>query len=190
MTDNQYQPVHRGWPALIEAYRNRMPVGDDWKIVTLLEGATPLISAPVLSEITGCDALAIAVGSVHAMQSQEAELDQERIRACAATVSVPLVLHGSSGVTEESIRQAIANGVSKINVGTYLTAGFCEALRRASEANPREHDMRKLLGPARDEVRKRVREKIRLFGSSGKAGRAAEDGAFADDAGPSFAAVE
>jgi len=137
-------------------------------------------------ELTGCDTLAIAVGSVHAMQSQEAELDQERIRACAAAVSVPLVLHGSSGVTEESIRQAIAGGIAKVNVGTYLTAGFCEALRTASAARPQEHDMRKLLGPARDEVRARVREKIRLFGSSGKA-QAVPAGEFA---GPDFAAVE
>ncbi|MEZ5212801.1 threonine synthase [Gordonia sp. PP30] len=55
MTDTTYAPVHRGWPGLIEAYRSRMPVGDDWKIVTLLEGGTPLISAPYLSEVTGCE---------------------------------------------------------------------------------------------------------------------------------------
>ncbi|ACY21157.1 threonine synthase [Gordonia bronchialis DSM 43247] len=48
-------PVHSGWPGLIEAYRSRLPVGDDWKVVTLLEGGTPLISAPHLSEITGCE---------------------------------------------------------------------------------------------------------------------------------------
>ncbi|NDK90371.1 threonine synthase [Gordonia desulfuricans] len=48
-------PVHKGWPGLIEAYRSRLPVADDWKVVTLLEGATPLISAPHLSEITGCE---------------------------------------------------------------------------------------------------------------------------------------
>ena len=49
------EPVHRGWPGLIEAYRDRLPVGDDWKVVTLLEGGTPLISAPHLSELTGCE---------------------------------------------------------------------------------------------------------------------------------------
>ncbi|WP_020109031.1 threonine synthase [Nocardia sp. 348MFTsu5.1] len=47
--------VHSAWPGLIEAYRDRLPVGDDWKVVTLLEGGTPLISAPHLSEITGCE---------------------------------------------------------------------------------------------------------------------------------------
>ncbi|WP_026919157.1 threonine synthase [Gordonia shandongensis] len=55
MTDTGYRPVHRAWPGLIEAYRDRMPVEDDWKVVTLLEGGTPLVAAPVLSELTGCE---------------------------------------------------------------------------------------------------------------------------------------
>lgn len=55
MSNANYRPVHHGWPGLIEAYRDRMPVGDDWKIVTLQEGGTPLISAPYLSERTGCE---------------------------------------------------------------------------------------------------------------------------------------
>ncbi|NPV08808.1 MAG: class II fructose-bisphosphate aldolase [Anaerolineae bacterium] len=118
---------------------------------------------------TGCDSLAIAVGSVHAMRAQEAELDLDRIRACAAVVDVPLVLHGSSGVTEDSIREAIRCGIAKINVGTYIAAGFSETVRTQSAAQADEYDMRKIIGPARDEVRRRVREKIRLFGSSGRA---------------------
>ena len=138
---------------------------------------------------TGCDSLAIAVGSVHAMRSQAAELDQERIRACAAQVDVPLVLHGSSGVTEDSIRAAIECGIAKINVGTYIAAGFTEALRAESAARADEFDMRKILGPARDEVRKRVQEKIRLFGSSGKATRLPQGSARGAERGPGFAAV-
>ena len=55
MNNTAYQPIHRAWPGLIEAYRDRMPVGDDWQIVTLLEGGTPLIAAPYLSELTGCE---------------------------------------------------------------------------------------------------------------------------------------
>jgi len=118
---------------------------------------------------TGCDALAIAVGSVHAMKEREAELDQERIQACAAAVSVPLVLHGSSGVKHESIQQAIENGIAKINVGTYLAAGFTETMRAEAVAHPTETDPRKVLAAARAEVKERVREKIRLFRSSGRA---------------------
>ncbi|MGI9208459.1 MAG: pyridoxal-phosphate dependent enzyme, partial [Rhodococcus sp. (in: high G+C Gram-positive bacteria)] len=48
-------PVHTPWPGLIEAYRSRLPIGDGWKTVTLCEGGTPLLPAPRLSEITGCD---------------------------------------------------------------------------------------------------------------------------------------
>jgi threonine synthase len=55
MTEATSTPVHRAWPGLIEAYRSRLPVGDDWKVVTLLEGGTPLISAPHLSSLTGCE---------------------------------------------------------------------------------------------------------------------------------------
>ena len=50
-----HAPVHAGWPGLIEAYRSRLPVGDDWTVVTLLEGATPLVPARHLSELTGCE---------------------------------------------------------------------------------------------------------------------------------------
>lgn len=50
-----YQPVHRRWPGLIEAYRDRLPIGDDWETVTLFEGATPLLRATYLSELTGCE---------------------------------------------------------------------------------------------------------------------------------------
>lgn len=126
---------------------------------------------------TGCDTLAIAVGSVHAMQEREAELDQDRIRACAAAVPVPLVLHGSSGVKHESIQQAIENGIAKINVGTYLATGFTEALRAEAAGHPKETDPRKVLGPARAEVKERVREKIRLFRSSGRAAEGWHDDA-------------
>jgi fructose-bisphosphate aldolase class II len=118
---------------------------------------------------SGCDSLAIAVGSVHNMQEREAELDAKRIRACAEISPVPLVLHGSSGVKHESICSAIENGVCKINVGTYLMAGFMDVLRGQLATRPADKDLRKTFAAARAEVKERVREKIRLFGSAGKA---------------------
>jgi len=135
----------------------------------VLNGLTDPSQAADFVASTGCDSLAIAVGSVHAMRTREAELDQDRIRACAAAVSVPLVLHGSSGVKEDSIQQAIENGICKVNVGTYLAQGFTERMRFETTSNPDEYDPRKILAVAREEVKNRVREKIRLFGSSGKA---------------------
>jgi fructose-bisphosphate aldolase class II len=118
---------------------------------------------------SGCDSLAIAVGSVHAMLEREAELDIDRVKACAAATSVPLVLHGSSGVKHASVQAAIECGIAKVNVGTYLADGFTEVMRSETASHPNEPDPRKVLAPAREEVKRRVREKIRLFGSSGKA---------------------
>lgn len=117
---------------------------------------------------SGCDALAVAIGSVHAMRGRGAELDNERLRAISDRVDVPLVLHGSSGVKHESVVEAIQNGICKVNVATHLRQGFVAGMREALEAMPDEVDFRKLLAPAREAAKERVREKMRLFGSSGR----------------------
>jgi len=116
----------------------------------------------------GCDSLAIAVGSIHAMTGREAELDVDRVQAIARCVRLPLVLHGSSGVKHESVIAAIAYGVCKVNVATYLRQGFMDVLRAEMAACPDEVDFRKLFAPAREAAKERVREKIRLFGASGR----------------------
>lgn len=118
-------------------------------------------------ERSTCDSLAIACGSVHAMTSREATLDVERIRAIHAVVSIPLVLHGSSGVKHESVVEAIANGIAKVNVATTLNQALVEGIRRAAAQFPDETDPRKIVGAGRDAVKEAVREKIRLFGSAG-----------------------
>jgi fructose-bisphosphate aldolase class II len=119
-------------------------------------------------ELTGCDSLAVAVGSVHAMRSKDAALDIARIEAIRQQVAVPLVLHGSSGVTEDSIVAAIEHGVAKVNVATYLNEAFVEGMRSGLAEYPDEVDPRKSLQIARDAVKERVREKLRLFKSSGR----------------------
>jgi fructose-bisphosphate aldolase class II len=116
---------------------------------------------------TGCDTLAVAVGSVHAMREAEAELDIERIKAVQEQVHIPLVLHGSSGVKETSEVEAIDYGIAKINVATMLNQAFTAALRKALAANPEEFDPRKFLLQSREAVKEVVRHKMRLFRSSG-----------------------
>ncbi len=116
---------------------------------------------------TTCDSLAVAVGSVHAMQQAAANLDIERIKAIRAKVSVPFVLHGSSGVTEESEVEAIGYGIAKINVATLLNVAFTQALIKSIEAQPGNVDPRKFLLGSREAVKEVVRHKIRLFGSAG-----------------------
>ena len=119
-------------------------------------------------DLTGAFSLAVAVGSVHAMESQAAELDIDRIRAIRDATHAPLVLHGSSGVTDASLIGAIENGVVKINVATYLNQGFVEGIKKGIEQDPHNVDPRKWLSIGRDNVKERVREKIRLFKSSGR----------------------
>lgn len=99
---------------------------------------------------TGVDALAVAVGSSHAMTSRTASLDHELIAALTKAVPVPLVLHGSSGVPDAEIRAAIASGMVKINVGTALNTAFTGAVREYLGAHEQGVDPRKYLAPARE----------------------------------------
>ncbi|MGV9801143.1 class II fructose-bisphosphate aldolase [Mycobacterium sp. NPDC003449] len=78
---------------------------------------------------TGVDALAVAVGSSHAMTSRTAELDLDLIAALRGTVPVPLVLHGSSGVPDETLRAAVRAGIAKVNIGTALNIAYTGAVR-------------------------------------------------------------
>jgi fructose-bisphosphate aldolase class II len=117
--------------------------------------------------LTGADSLAAAVGSIHGMKSREAGLDIERIKAVQKATQVPLVLHGASGVRHDAVVEAIKHGICKVNVATYLNQAFVRGMREAMEEMPTNVDPRKFLAVGRDEVKEAVREKIRLFGSSG-----------------------
>jgi fructose-bisphosphate aldolase class II len=101
---------------------------------------------------TDVDALAVAVGSTHAMTEQSTTLDCDLIERIAAEVPVPLVLHGSSGVPVAQLRQAGAAGIRKVNVGTALNVAFTSEVRRALEADVHLTDPRKYLSLARDAV--------------------------------------
>jgi fructose-bisphosphate aldolase class II len=98
---------------------------------------------------TGVDALAVAVGSSHAMHTRTARLDHELIARLRAAVPVPLVLHGSSGVPDDELVAAIRAGMVKINIGTALNTAFTGAVREALAGDPDVVDPRKYLTPAR-----------------------------------------
>ncbi|WKX71060.1 class II fructose-bisphosphate aldolase [Streptomyces sp. XD-27] len=105
---------------------------------------------------TGVDALAVAVGSTHAMTERTAALDQALIGRLREAVPVPLVLHGSSGVPDGEIRRAVAAGMVKINVGTALNTAFTGAVRGYLTDRPAAVDPRKYLAPARDAMARTV----------------------------------
>ncbi len=118
---------------------------------------------------TDVDALAVAVGTAHGQYKGDPKLDFDRLAEISKRVSCPLVLHGSSGVSDDSIKKAIERGVRKINIDTNIREAFVGAMRKVLDNDPNEIDPRKVLGPARDAGVAIIREKIRLFGSSGKA---------------------
>jgi ketose-bisphosphate aldolase len=117
---------------------------------------------------TQADSLAVAVGSIHALLSQSAKIDIERLEAIHQLIpDTPLVLHGASGVIEDSVVEALGHGISKVNVATYLSQAFTSAMHESLNANPNVEDPRKHLVPAREAAKERVRAKIRLFRSAG-----------------------
>ena len=118
---------------------------------------------------TGVDALAIAVGTAHGLYRGEVRIRFDLIEEVARRVGAPLVLHGGSGIPDDAVRRAIKSGMAKVNVNTENQVAFTATARRILTEKPDLFDPRRYLGPAREAVRETVRNKIRLFGSNGRA---------------------
>ena len=141
---------------------------------------------------TGCDALAVSIGTAHgAFKSKgKVKLDIKRLAKINKLVDVPLVLHGASavpkklvelankygaemggteGVPDGQIKLAIRAGIRKINTDTDLRLAFAAGVRRALAEDKKVFDPRKILIPARELMQKTAEERIKLFGSAGKA---------------------
>ncbi|MGN7949280.1 class II fructose-bisphosphate aldolase [Microbacterium sp. 22215] len=112
---------------------------------------------------TGVDALAVAVGSSHAMTDRTASLDLDLIVRLHGALDVPLVLHGSSGVADAVIADAVRAGMTKINVSTHLNGFFTRAIRTTLDADQKLVDSRKYLTPARDALAGEAARMLRLF---------------------------
>lgn len=114
-------------------------------------------------EDTGVDLLAVAVGSSHAMATRDAVLDCDLIARIHAAVPVPLVLHGSSGVPDAGMRDAIRAGMTKINVSTHLNVCFTGRVREVLGADEKVVDPRKYMGPGNEVVRAEVARLLKLY---------------------------
>lgn len=114
-------------------------------------------------ERTGVDLLAVAVGSSHAMTTRDATLDNDLIAALASSVDIPLVLHGSSGVSDAAMVAAIQSGITKVNVSTHLNVLFTEKVRLFLADNPEVVDSRKYLKPGYSVVREEVKRLLDLY---------------------------
>lgn len=141
---------------------------------------------------SGCDALAVAVGTSHGAYKFKGEnrIDFDRIKTIKDRLGIPLVLHGASSVDAESVAQineyggniegakgldaesyqkAIERGINKVNIDTDLRLRWTATIRKLVAEKPGEFDPRKYLGPARDAVKELIKAKMELLGSVGKA---------------------
>ncbi|NMB28156.1 MAG: class II fructose-1,6-bisphosphate aldolase [Tissierellia bacterium] len=118
---------------------------------------------------TNVDSLAIAVGTAHGVYKGEPKLDFDRIKVIKEITDMPLVLHGSSGVPDEAIKKAVSLGINKINIDTDLRMAFANAVKQFVKENPDNIDPRKILAPAKAAMKERIVEKMKLFGSAGRA---------------------
>jgi len=142
---------------------------------------------------TGVDALAVAIGSSHAMLTRDAILDLGLVAAIRRAVSVPLVLHGSSGVPDRDLAAAVGAGMTKINIATQLNKVFTAAVRHYLSAEPAAVDPRKYGSAGRDAIASEVTRLLELLGGGdmmGGGGIVQEHDVMAGGAGESLSPVE
>ena len=125
--------------------------------------------AQAFVEATGVDFLAVAIGTAHGVYKGVPRLDLDRLREIRAIVSIPLVLHGTSGVPDDTVRACIARGICKVNYATDLRIAFTKGVSAYLKEHPDAFDPKKYNAQGREEVKQYVMEKIKVCGSDGKA---------------------
>ena len=132
-------------------------------------------------EETGVDSLAVAIGTTHGLYRGKPVIDVDRVKAIRSKVGIPLVMHGGTGTPDEDVRAAIQSGIAKVNIDTQIRIAFYDAISEAARkmaaaheeadrlGEPRKYDIRTLLSPTRDAMQAAIADRIRVFGSAGKA---------------------
>ena len=124
------------------------------------------IEAKKFVEETGVDLLAVAVGTSHGQVTRKTDLDYSLIKELANTVPTPLVLHGSSGVSDENLKKAVQAGMRKVNIATHLNHVFTDEIRAFFSSNPEVVDPRKYIDKARSVVAEETSRLIALLDNS------------------------
>jgi fructose-bisphosphate aldolase class II len=130
---------------------------------------------------TGVDMLAVAIGTTHGLFKGTPFIAHDRLAQIAQKVSIPLVMHGGTGVPDDAVRKAVSLGIAKINIDTQIRVAFYDELiaqvhrveKEFEEADRaggvRKYDVRKILGPTREAMKSAVADRMAVFGSTGKA---------------------
>ncbi|MCI9163706.1 MAG: class II fructose-1,6-bisphosphate aldolase [Lachnospiraceae bacterium] len=118
---------------------------------------------------TGVDSLAVGIGTAHGVYQGVPRLDVERLSEIRKVVAIPLVLHGTSGVPDEAVRECIQRGICKVNYATDLRIAFTKGVNEVLGQKPDTIDPKKYNAQGREEVKQYVMSKIKVCGSTGKA---------------------
>jgi len=117
---------------------------------------------------TGVDSLAVAIGTAHGLYKSAPALDLDRVSAIKKTAGVPLVLHGATGLPDDTVRACVSRGINKINFATELRLAYTNAVREKLNADADIIDPKIYGGYAGNRVKELVKEKIMLSGSAGR----------------------
>ncbi len=132
-------------------------------------GYTVPAEAAEFVERTGVDSLAVAIGTAHGVYKGTPKLDVERLSEIREAVTVPLVLHGTSGVPDEAVQECIRRGICKVNYATDLRIAFSKGVTEVLRENPDTIDPKKYNARGREYVKEYVLSKMKVCGSVGKA---------------------
>lgn len=132
-------------------------------------GYTDPVEAKEFVERTGVSSLAVGIGTAHGVYHGEPKLDVERLKEIRRLVTVPLVLHGASGLTDEAVKACIAEGICKVNFATELRMAYSDGVKEALAQNPAVFDPKVYGKAGKEKVKELVKNRMAVCGCPGKA---------------------
>ena len=129
-------------------------------------GYTDPSKAKEFVERSGCDSLAVAIGTAHGVYKHAPKLDLNRLSAIREVVDIPLVLHGTSGVDDEVVKECVQRGICKVNYATDLRIAYTRGVKEVLAENPDTIDPKKYGARGREYVKQYVMEKMQVVGSA------------------------
>ncbi len=160
-----------------EAHKRGLPVeaelgkvgGKEDDLEVEVDTNTDVQEAVLFVEQTGIDSLAVAIGTAHGFYVGTPVLDKERLSEIAKVVSIPLVLHGASGISDEEVADCVNRGIAKVNFATELRVAYTGAWKKLYEEAPNTFDPKAFGKAGMEAVKELVMNRMKVCGCDGKA---------------------
>ncbi|MGO5051707.1 class II fructose-bisphosphate aldolase [Lachnospiraceae bacterium LCP25S3_G4] len=160
-----------------EAHKRGLPVeaelgkvgGKEDDLEVEVDTNTDVQEAVLFVEQTGIDSLAVAIGTAHGFYVGTPVLDKERLSEIAKVVSIPLVLHGASGISDEEVADCVNRGIAKVNFATELRVAYTRAWKKLYEEAPNTFDPKAFGKAGMEAVKELVMNRMKVCGCDGKA---------------------